>query len=123
MVATQEEIGGKLPIGVGTGTISTISTIESTKEAKKFGADAALVVTPYYVKPSQAGLLQHFTQIADAGGLPIVLYNVRRWDCHPFSGPFRAANLLVAAPLGSVRSLRTVRALRPSSAVLLAGAG
>lgn len=76
MAATREEIGGKLPIVVGTGGISTSATIAATKQAKLFGADAALIVTPYYVKPSQAGLLQHFTQIADAAELPIVLYNV-----------------------------------------------
>ncbi|KAL1511467.1 hypothetical protein AB1Y20_006265 [Prymnesium parvum] len=76
MAATREEIGGILPIIVGTGTISTSSTIAATKQAKLFGADAALVVTPYYVKPSQAGLLNHFTQIADASELPLVLYNV-----------------------------------------------
>lgn len=76
MAVTREEIGGKLPIVVGTGTISTEQTIAATKQAKLFGADAALVVTPYYVKPSQAGLLQHFTQIADASELPIILYNV-----------------------------------------------
>ena len=76
MAATREEIGGVLPIVVGTGTISTAATIAATKQAKLFGADAALVVTPYYVKPSQAGLLAHFTAVADAVDLPIVLYNV-----------------------------------------------
>merc|ERR1719502_803269 len=76
MAATREEIGGVLPIIVGTGTISTSATIAATKEAKLFGADAVLVVTPYYVKPSQAGLVHHFTQIADASEVPIVLYNV-----------------------------------------------
>lgn len=76
MAATREEVGGELPIIVGTGTISTPATIAATKKAQLFGADAALVVTPYYVKPSQAGLLSHFTQIADAVDIPIVLYNV-----------------------------------------------
>lgn len=76
MAATREELGGVLPIIVGTGTISTTSTIAATKQAKLFGADAALVVTPYYVKPSQEGLLQHFTQIADSVDLPLILYNV-----------------------------------------------
>ena len=76
MSATREEIGGVLPIVVGTGTIDTRSTIAATKQAKLFGADAALVVTPYYVKPSQDGLQHHFTQIADAAELPIILYNV-----------------------------------------------
>merc|ERR1719310_405317 len=76
MAVTREEIGGKIPIIVGTGTISTEATIAATKQAKLFGADAALVVTPYYVKPSQAGLLAHFTRIADSCDLPLVLYNV-----------------------------------------------
>ena len=76
MAATREEVGGELPIVVGTGTISTPATIAATKQAKLFGADAALIVTPYYVKPSQAGLLSHFTQIADSVDLPIILYNV-----------------------------------------------
>ena len=76
MAAAREEIGGKLPIVVGTGTISTSGTIAATKQAKLFGADAALIVTPYYVKPSQAGLVSHFTAIADASELPIILYNV-----------------------------------------------
>ena len=76
MTITREEVGGVLPIIVGTGTIDTQSTIEATKQAKANGADAALVVTPYYVKPSQAGLYQHFTAIADAVELPLILYNV-----------------------------------------------
>ena len=53
MAATREEVGGDLPIIVGTGTISTPATIAATKKAQLFGADAALIVTPYYVKPSQ----------------------------------------------------------------------
>ena len=76
MAAAREEVGGVMPIIVGTGTISTQATIAATKQAKLFGADAALIVTPYYVKPTQGGLLNHFTQIADAVELPIVLYNV-----------------------------------------------
>ena len=53
MAVTREEVGGELPIIVGTGTISTSATIAATKKAQLFGADAALIVTPYYVKPSQ----------------------------------------------------------------------
>ena len=53
MAVTREEVGGDLPIIVGTGTISTPATIAATKKAQLFGADAALIVTPYYVKPSQ----------------------------------------------------------------------
>jgi 4-hydroxy-tetrahydrodipicolinate synthase len=76
MAVTNEEVGGVMPIIVGVGTISTSSTVAATKQARLFGADAVLVVTPYYVKPSQAGLQAHFTKIADASDLPLVLYNV-----------------------------------------------
>eukprot|EP00614_Pseudopedinella_elastica_P013565 CAMPEP_0172595224 /NCGR_PEP_ID=MMETSP1068-20121228/14790_1 /TAXON_ID=35684 /ORGANISM="Pseudopedinella elastica, Strain CCMP716" /LENGTH=497 /DNA_ID=CAMNT_0013393659 /DNA_START=133 /DNA_END=1626 /DNA_ORIENTATION=+ len=76
MTVTREELGGSIPIVVGTGTISTEATISATKQAQRLGADAALVVTPYYVKPSQAGLAAHFTAVADACEVPLVLYNV-----------------------------------------------
>jgi len=76
MAITREELGGVMPIVVGTGTISTTQTITATKQAQRMGADAALVVTPYYVKPSAAGLVSHFTSIADACDIPIIMYNV-----------------------------------------------
>jgi 4-hydroxy-tetrahydrodipicolinate synthase len=61
---------------VGTGRVSTWATIEATRIAKDLGADAALVVAPSYVKPSQEGIAGHFEKVADDGGLPIVIYNV-----------------------------------------------
>ena len=78
MEITCDELKGTIPIVVGTGTIDTKSTIAATLEAQRYGADAALVVTPYYVKPSQQGLIAHFTAVADAveQQLPIILYNV-----------------------------------------------
>ena len=76
MAVTRDELGGVIPIVVGTGTISTTQTITATKQAQRMGADAALVVTPYYVKPSAAGLVSHFTSIADACDIPIIMYNV-----------------------------------------------
>jgi len=54
----------------------TASTIEATQKAKKAGADFALVVVPYYNKPNQAGLYEHFKAVAEQGGLPVVLYNI-----------------------------------------------
>ena len=66
----------RIPIIAGTGANSTHEAIELTKEAKELGADAALLVTPYYNKPTQEGLFQHYKAIAEAVDLPIILYNV-----------------------------------------------
>lgn len=66
---------GRVPVIAGTGSNSTVEAVRLTQKAKESGADAALVVNPYYNKPNQAGLRKHFEQIA-AVGLPIVLYNI-----------------------------------------------
>lgn len=66
---------GKIPIIVGTGTIDPNKVIELTQQAKDLGADASLIITPYYVKPPQRALVKHFTSIADKVALPIILYN------------------------------------------------
>ena len=68
--------GRKVPVIAGTGSNSTAEAIELTRHAKAVGADAALVVTPYYNKPTQEGLYQHFAAIHDAVDLPIVIYNI-----------------------------------------------
>lgn len=67
---------GKAKIIMGTGSNSTAHSIEATKQAEALGADAALVVAPYYNKPNQSGLLHHFSSIADATKLPIMVYNI-----------------------------------------------
>lgn len=69
-------VAGRVPVLVGTGSANTAKTVAATRRARELGADAALVVTPYYVRPTQQGLLQHYRAIADAVELPIVLYNV-----------------------------------------------
>ena len=71
-----EEAAGRCQIIAGTGSNSTAEAIEMTRHAKEAGADATLQVTPYYNKPTQEGLYQHFSAIANEGGLPVVLYNV-----------------------------------------------
>lgn len=71
-----EEIAGRIPVLAGTGLSNTTKTIELTRRAALLGADAALVVTPPYVRPTQAGLIAHYRAIADDGALPVVLYNV-----------------------------------------------
>lgn len=74
--AVTGQIADQVPVVAGTGSASTDRTVEQTRLAAKLGADAALVVTPYYVRPTQPGLLAHFRAVADASDLPIVLYNV-----------------------------------------------
>ena len=65
----------KIPIIVGTGAVDPNKVIELTKNAKDLGADASLVITPYYVKPPQRALITHFSTIADSIDLPMILYN------------------------------------------------
>jgi len=67
---------GRAPVIAGTGSNSTPHTIEATLQAKEAGADAALIVCPYYNKPTQEGLYQHFKTVHDAVDLPIVVYNI-----------------------------------------------
>jgi 4-hydroxy-tetrahydrodipicolinate synthase len=71
-----EAVGGRIPVIAGTGSNSTVEAIELTKHAKQAGAAAALVVAPYYNKPTQEGMKLHFRAIADAVDLPLILYNV-----------------------------------------------
>lgn len=66
----------RIPIIAGTGANSTVEAIELTQEAQKLGADAALLVTPYYNKPTQEGLYQHYKKIAESVAIPQILYNV-----------------------------------------------
>ena len=70
------ETKGKIPVIAGTGSNSTEEAISLTKHAEKAGADAALVVTPYYNKPTQEGLYQHYKSINDNTNLPIIIYNI-----------------------------------------------
>src|SRR5580704_5014653 len=67
---------GRVPVIAGAGSNSTVEAIELARHAKDVGADAALVVTPYYNRPSQEGLYRHYAAINDAVALPVLVYNV-----------------------------------------------
>tara|TARA_A100001011_G_scaffold257941_1_gene266229 strand:+ start:78 stop:962 length:885 start_codon:yes stop_codon:yes gene_type:complete len=71
-----KESGGKIPVIAGTGSNSTEEAVSLTKHAEKAGADGALVVTPYYNKPTQEGLYHHYKSINDNTNLPIIIYNI-----------------------------------------------
>ncbi len=71
-----DQVNGRIPVIAGTGANSTREAIELTRAAKSVGADASLLVTPYYNKPTQEGLYQHYATIAEAVDIPQILYNV-----------------------------------------------
>ena len=71
-----DQAKGRVPVIAGTGSNSTREAIELSQHAEKAGADAVLVVTPYYNKPTQEGMYQHFKAINDAIGIPIIIYNI-----------------------------------------------
>src|SRR5476649_1054585 len=95
-----DEADGRVPVIAGSGSNSTAEAIELSQHAEKAGADAVLIVTPYYNKPTQEGLYQHFKAINDAIGIPIIIYNIpgrsvidmsvdtmkRLFDCKNISG-------------------------------------
>ena len=73
---TVEKVAKRVPVIAGTGTNNTDHVLANTKAACEVGADAVLVVTPYYNKATQSGLIQHFTLVADASTVPVIMYNV-----------------------------------------------
>ena len=72
----RQRVAGRIPVIAGSGTNGTAKSIALSQAAEAAGADALLLVTPYYNKPTQEGLFRHFTAIADAVGIPVILYNV-----------------------------------------------
>jgi 4-hydroxy-tetrahydrodipicolinate synthase len=96
---------GKAPVVAGTGTNDTRTTIELTRAAAGLGADAVLVVTPYYNKPSQEGLFRHFEAVAAATKLPVCLYNV----------PGRTSVNLLPETVARLAKIRTIAAIKEAS--------
>jgi 4-hydroxy-tetrahydrodipicolinate synthase len=74
--AVKDAVGGRATVVAGVGTNATAHSIELAQQAEKLGADALLLVTPYYNKPGQAGVLHHFQQVVAATGTPVILYDV-----------------------------------------------
>ena len=99
-----EQARGRVPVVVGTGTQCTQSTVEATREMTQHKIDGVLVVTPFYVKPTQAGLLNHFGQVAEVG-LKVVVYNV----------PSRTGVTLTAETAAKLAAIPNVVALKEAS--------
>lgn len=76
LAAVKDAVGDRATIVAGVGTNDTRHSVELARQAEKTGADGVLLVTPYYSKPSQAGVLHHFRQVVDASSLPVMLYDV-----------------------------------------------
>jgi 4-hydroxy-tetrahydrodipicolinate synthase len=100
-----EEAKGKATVVAGTGTNDTAKSIKATKRAKEMGADAALVITPYYNKPTQEGLCRHFEAIAKAVDLPIMIYNV----------PGRTSVNMLPATVARLANIDTIVAIKEAS--------
>src|SRR5471032_13240 len=71
-----DQVDGRVPVVAGAGSNSTAEAVELSKHAEMAGADAVLIVTPYYNKPTQEGIYQHYKAINDAIGIPIIIYNI-----------------------------------------------
>ncbi|MDR2101445.1 MAG: 4-hydroxy-tetrahydrodipicolinate synthase [Treponema sp.] len=82
-----EEVGGRVPVIIGAGSNSTKYAVKYTRRARELGADAALVVTPYYNKPNDEGLFRHFETVAREGGLPVLIYNIASRTGRNISAP------------------------------------
>jgi 4-hydroxy-tetrahydrodipicolinate synthase len=106
-----EAVGDRIPIVAGVGTNDTAHTIELARAAERAGATGLLVVTPYYNKPPQAGLLAHFTAVADATGLPVVLYDI----------PGRTATAIETPTLERLAEHSRIVAVKDAKADLMAG--
>ncbi|MFI4937622.1 MAG: 4-hydroxy-tetrahydrodipicolinate synthase [Candidatus Berkiellales bacterium] len=95
----------RIPIIAGTGTNSTQTTIERTQTAKEIGADACLVVTPYYNRPTQEGLISHYTALTKATNIPILLYNV----------PSRTACDLLPETVGTLSKIPSIIGIKEAT--------
>jgi len=100
-----EEANGRVPVIAGTGSNSTEEAIDFTRHAKSAGATAALIVNPYYNKPTQEGLYQHFKAIHDAVDLPIIIYNI----------PGRTAVDMSVATMGRLAKLPNVAGVKDAT--------
>ena len=125
--AVTGQVAGKIPVIAGTGTADTAKSIEMTQRAAELKADGVLVVTPYYNRPTQSGLLAHYGAIADASSIPVILYNVPTrtgTDLAPDTALKLARHPAIAGLKEAVPDMDRIRRLlaeRPDGFVVLSG--
>lgn len=120
-------VGGRVPVIAGTGSNSTAVAVSLSQEAQRQGADAVLVVTPYYNKATQAGLIQHFQTVAASVSLPVILYNVPSRTgvsiapetCAVLAETSNIAGIKEAS--GNLGNVQRIRALCPESFTIWSG--
>ena len=106
---TVETCKGRIPVLAGTGANATHEAVELTQHAQKLGADGALLITPYYNKPTQEGLYQHFSTVAKETDLPIMLYNV----------PSRTAINMEPGTVARLSSIKNIVGIKEASGSLV----
>ncbi len=122
-----EQVNGRIPVIAGTGANSTTEAIHLTERAKEAGADACLLVTPYYNKPTQQGLYLHFKAVAEAVAIPQILYNVPgRTACDMLPETVarlaRVENIIgIKEATGNLERLAQIKALCDDDFLLLSG--
>ena len=102
-----EQARGRVPVIAGTGSNSTAEAIRLTRDAKKAGAVAALMISPYYNRPNQEGLRQHYLKVADTVDLPIILYNI----------PIRTGRAIEASTIAELAAHPNIIGLKESDAL------
>ncbi len=123
----QSEAGKDVPLIMGTGTNSTEESIARTKEASELGADAALVVVPYYNKPPQRGLFAHFKKIAEYSDIPVILYNVpsrtiAKLELETLVNLSKVKNIIgIKEASGDIDFAKKMREQTPKDFILLSG--
>ncbi len=123
----REAVGSRAKVIAGTGTNNTAHSIHMTREAERAGCDGILLVNPYYNKPSQEGLYQHFKTIAESTRLPVMLYNIQgrtSVNCEPVTVARLAAipNIVaIKEASGSLDQMSQIRKLTPSEFLLYSG--
>lgn len=122
----KEQIGDRIPLIAGTGTNATDTTIQLTQEAMQLGVDACLLVTPYYNRPTQEGLYQHFKAVATAVAIPQILYNVpprTGCDLKPATVQrlINLPNIIGIKETGSLERLSELRAIADHSFDIYSG--